>query len=145
MADVLLYSRPGCMFCAQVGTMLRDAAIPYRVIDVPDRTEQNVLIEQWNARAFPLVLVDGEYIGGFTHVVRLHSQGRLRNIVSPDGTLPSDAPQPAEGPPTRPRMASSTDLASKLPSSGTVAVARAAGSLADYAKLGEYLQRTKKA
>jgi glutaredoxin len=147
VADVVLYSRPGCMFCAQVGTMLRDAEVTFRVVDVPDRAAQNELIVQWNARAFPLVLVDGSYIGGFTHVVRLHAQGRLRHIASGDNmvVLPNDAPKPEEGPPTRPRMASSTDLASKVPSSGTIAVAQAAGSLADYAKLGEYLQRTKKA
>jgi glutaredoxin len=147
VADIVLYSRPGCMFCAQVGTMLRDADISFRVIDVPDRSAQNDLILQWNARAFPLVVVDGSYIGGFTHVVRLHAQGRLRHIASGDDSVipPQDTPTPEEASPTRPRMASSTDLASKLPSSGTMAVAQAAGSLADYAKLGEYLQRTKKA
>jgi glutaredoxin len=135
------------MFCAQVGTMLRDSDVSFRVIDVPDRGAQNELIVQWNARAFPLVLVDGSYIGGFTHVVRLHAQGRLRHIASGEDASvpPQDAATPEEPPPTRPRMASSTDLASKLPSSGTVAVAQAAGSLADYAKLGEYLQRMRKA
>jgi glutaredoxin 3 len=147
VADVVLYSRPGCMFCAQVGMMLRDADVSFRVVDVPDRAAQNELIVQWNARAFPLVLVDGSYIGGFTHVVRLHSQGRLRQIASADSSVipPQGVSNPEEAPPTRPRMASSTDLRSQLPSSGTVAVAQAAGSLADYAKLGEYLQRTKKA
>ena len=147
MADVVLYSRPGCMFCAQVGTMLRDAEVQFRVIDVPDRAAQNELIVQWNARAFPLVLVDGSYIGGFTHVVRLHAQGRLQHIASGDNPVvsPEDAAKPDEVPPTRPRIASSTDLTSKLPSSGTVAVAQVAGSLAGYAKLGEYLQRAKKA
>jgi glutaredoxin len=133
------------MFCAQVGTMLRDADVPFRVIDVPDRGAQNELIVQWNARAFPLVVVDGSYIGGFTHVVRLHAQGRLRHIASVDDQITAVATPPPETPPTRPRQASSTDLASKLPSSGTIAVAEVAGSLGDYARLGEYLQRMKKA
>jgi glutaredoxin len=131
------------MFCAQVGSMLRDAEIPYRVIDVPDRAAQNALIEQWGARAFPLVLVEGEYVGSFTHVLRLHSQGRLRTLLSRDASAADDA-QTSETLPVRPRMASSTDLVSKPPSSGMMAVSPAAGSLADYARLGEYLQRTKK-
>jgi glutaredoxin len=132
------------MFCAQVGTMLRDAEVPYRVIDVPDRAKQNELIEQWNARAFPLVLVEGEYIGGFTHVLRLHSQGRLRITLLGDADVRVENPQPSDTLPARPRLASSTDLGSKPPSSGMMPVAQAAGSLADYARLGEYLQRTKK-
>jgi glutaredoxin len=132
------------MFCAQVGTMLRDAAVPYRVIDVPDRAAQNALIEQWNARAFPLVLVEGEYVGGFTHVLRLHSQGRLRTTLLGEGEAGADDAQASDTLPVRPRLASSTDLASKPPSSGTIPVVQAAGSLADYARLGEYLQRTKK-
>jgi glutaredoxin len=133
------------MFCAQVAAMLRDAAVPYRVIDVPERAAQYALIEQCNARAFPLVLVEGAYIGSFTHILRLHSQGRLKSILSGDAKVPGDeVPQPVETPPTRPRLASSAELASKPPSSGAMAVAQAAGSLADYARLGEYLQRTKK-
>jgi hypothetical protein len=124
--------------------MLRDARVPYRVIDVPDRAAQNALIEQWNARAFPLVLVEGEYVGGFTHVLRLHSQGRLRTIVSADGEIPADDAQPSDTLPARPRLDSSTHLSSKPPSSGMMPVSQPAGSLADYARLGEYLQRTKK-
>jgi glutaredoxin len=147
------------MFCAQVAALLRDAEIPFRTIDVPERQAQDALCARYNAIAFPLVLVDREYLGGFTHMVRLHSQGRLKAIVSYDE---QDRPDKEPGP-ARQRLRSSADLTSDarrstpvpaplvpapgapvpaVPASGVPAPGGA--TLADFAKLGEYLQRTKK-
>jgi glutaredoxin len=129
------------MFCAQVAALLSEAGIPFRTIDVPDRTAQDALVERYDARAFPLVLVDRAYIGGFTHMVRLHSQGRLRSIAS-DDEQPAEAVP--ENPAMRPRLPSSGSLRAGEPAPAAEVTARAGGTLADFAKLGEYLQRMKK-
>jgi glutaredoxin len=137
------------MFCAQVAALLKEAEIPFRTIDVPERQAQDALVERYDARAFPLVLVDREYVGGFTHMVRLHSQGRLRSIVSyEDQERPDKDPAAA-----RPRLRSSADLTADgrrttpLPAAGVPTAAvpvPGAPTLADFAKLGEYLERAKK-
>jgi glutaredoxin len=127
------------MLCAQVGDLLNEAGIPFRTIDVPERRAQDALVAQYDAIAFPIVLVDRAYIGGFTHVVRLHAQGRLRSIVA------DDEPEGPVLPTPRPRLPSGADLTSSASMKAAVATtARAGGSLADFAKLGEYFQRTKK-
>lgn len=75
---VVVYRRPGCMFCSQVEELLRDNGIPFSSVDVEDRSEQERLCVHYDALAFPLVLADDRYIGGFTHVIQLHSDGRLQ-------------------------------------------------------------------
>ncbi len=143
MADVLLYSRPGCMFCAQVAALLRESGIQFHTLDVPERAAQDELVARYDARAFPLVLVNDEYIGGFTHVVRLHSQGRLRSIIRDEAREPRESRDPLSDSAVRARRTSSVDLTAEASASGPAAPARAGGGLADFAKLGEYLRRGK--
>ncbi len=78
MKTVVVYRRPGCMFCAQVEEILTEANIRFESREISDRHEQDRLTREHNALAFPLVMVDDSYLGGFTHVVQLHSEGRLR-------------------------------------------------------------------
>jgi glutaredoxin len=133
---VVVYSTPDCMFYQQVEAMLTEAGVTFRTINVPGRSAQEMMLAQYDARAFPLVLVEGVYVGGFPHVVRLHSQGLLRSIVE-------EAPVEPENTATRRRrLTSSADLSAKAPSSGTTP--RAGETLADDAKLGASFDRTKK-
>ncbi len=89
------------MFCEQVLELLREAGIPHREIEVNDAVEQMKLMEKCDARSFPVVFVDDVYIGGFTHIVHLHSQRRLLDLLGNDfeserperrSSRPSEAP-----------------------------------------------------
>src|SRR5262249_48606983 len=126
--DVVVYTRPGCIFCHQVQELMRDAGIRFRVALIEDRAQQEELVVRHAARSFPIVLVDGVYLGGFTHVVHLHSSGRLARLgESPldlrerEGEYGDDPDGPEE----------------ILPSS------RRESPLAKWAALGEYLQKRK--
>lgn len=124
MADILVYSRPGCMFCMQVEDLLTDAGVRFRALEISSREEQDGLMSRHDARSFPVVLVDGKYLGGFTHIVKLHSEGRLATLARSAGDPPTLEEEPS---------AASRE-------SGTQSVARS-GSLGDLAKLGELLSR----
>lgn len=117
MPQVTVYRRPGCMFCEQVEEILTENDIPYRSLEISERDEQERLSRQHGALSFPLVLVDDAYIGGFTHIVQLHSEGRLRAAVLKEA-LPEAGSRPRDQP-AKP------------------------GSLAGYAALGELLRRPK--
>ncbi|MEO9143123.1 MAG: glutaredoxin domain-containing protein [Polyangiaceae bacterium] len=82
--DVLLYTRTGCMFCKQVEDMLGEASIVFHSQLVEDRDEQDRLCQRYGAISFPLVLSGSRYVGGFMHIVKLYSEGRLGLIVSDD-------------------------------------------------------------
>ncbi len=95
MAEVVVYRRPGCMFCEQVEEILVENGVPFESVEVKERHEQEAISRRHGALAFPLVLVGGNYIGGFTHVVQLHSEGRLRAVML--GEKPKDAGKPDSG------------------------------------------------
>lgn len=98
---VCVYRRPGCMFCAQVEDMLSQDQVPFESISVEDKAEQERISQRHGALSFPLVMVDDQYVGGFTHVVQLHAEGRLRTALldeeEPDGTRPKSSKPPAVG------------------------------------------------
>lgn len=109
------------MFCKQVEDMLIEAGITYRSERIEDREEQDRLCAKYGALAFPLVLAGSQYVGGFTHVVKLHSEGRLRIIAFEDADPGDFPPTPAAGS-AKPKV----------------------GGLAGYAALGEYMKNRKK-
>lgn len=81
MGQVVVYRRPGCMFCEQVEEILTENGISFDSVEVKERHEQEAISRRHGALAFPLVLLDETYIGGFTHIVQLHSEGRLRAVL----------------------------------------------------------------
>jgi glutaredoxin 3 len=91
---IVLYTRPTCLFCEQVRDLFRDGGIPFREVVVSDVVQQMELMEKCDARSFPVVFVDDIYIGGFTHIVHLHSQGRLKELLG--GELELELPAPTE-------------------------------------------------
>ena|SRR5258708_39000115 len=80
--DVVLYTRPKCILCAQVSEHLTKANVPFRSIEVASLCEQERLSAQYSAKSFPLLVLDGKYLGGFTHVVHLISTGRLSALLA---------------------------------------------------------------
>ncbi len=104
-ARVEVYTRPLCLFCHQVLELLNRARVVYQRVDVVDRPEQDRLIAKYQAPAFPIVLVDGAYMGGYAHILHLHSQGRLDRLSTqaPEERQPPGstvAPQTPASPPT---------------------------------------------
>jgi len=128
--DVVVYSRPGCMFCSQVEGLLRSAGVKFESLEITSRDEQDDLMSHHDARSFPVVLVGGKYLGGFTHIVKLHAEGRLQRIgADPETSLPHAPSQRLPLPPSR--------RPSDIPGDAR------RGTLAELAKLGEYLKRQK--
>jgi glutaredoxin len=117
---VAVYSRPGCMFCAQVCELMRAAGLPHDEFDVSDRVDQGKLAARFGARSFPIVAVNGRYVGGFTHIVRLHAEGRLSSLAETK-TFPPEPNEDARVEPAPPKPVGSEP-----------------GRLGDYARLGEY-------
>ena len=63
-ADVTVFSRPGCVYCARAKGMLRDAGIEFEELvlnrDYTDRTLRAVA----DATTYPQVFINGEHVGG---------------------------------------------------------------------------------
>jgi len=84
MADppLIVYTRPMCILCAQVKDQLTKAGLTFKAIDVADPVEQERLATRFGARSFPLLVVRGKYLGGYTHLVHLLTTGRLAALLA---------------------------------------------------------------
>lgn len=77
---VILYTRPLCLLCHRVADLLRQACVHFKQVDVANRVEQDRIAASCNAPSFPIVFVDGRYIGGYAHILQLHATGRLMHL-----------------------------------------------------------------
>jgi glutaredoxin len=108
--------------------MLKEARIPFRAVHVADITQQSEIVSKVNAKSFPLVFVKDQYVGGFTHIVLLHSQGRLHELAAAEAPVEQQAKSLAPSPPPN-----------AAPSSSGVGALR--DEIAGYARWGDLKKR----
>lgn len=82
MKQLTLYTRPMCILCAQVKEQLAKANVPFKAQELATPEDQEAIIKRHRAKSFPLLVLDGAYLGGFTHVVHLLSSGKLQSLLS---------------------------------------------------------------
>ena len=70
-----IYSKPSCSFCLQAKQLLETKQLPfvYKQLGV-DYALQELWEVSPNARTFPVILKDGELIGGFTNLCEYLNQ-----------------------------------------------------------------------
>ena len=70
-----IYSKPSCSYCLQAKQLLETKQLPfvYKQLGV-DYTLQELWEVSPNARTFPVILKDGELIGGFTNLCEYLNQ-----------------------------------------------------------------------
>jgi glutaredoxin 3 len=76
---VKIYGTKYCGFCVAAKDLLERLGIPYEDIDVTgDRKARLALTEMAGGRrTVPVVLIDGEVIGGYVELARMASSGAL--------------------------------------------------------------------
>ena len=71
---------PGCPWCHRATQLLNRLAIPYQ-LDTVDTDER---FEAWRQRSgrnvFPQIFIDGDLIGGYDDLIRLHGAGSLEQL-----------------------------------------------------------------
>jgi glutaredoxin len=75
-----LYTRPGCILCAQVREQLRLARLRFEEVEVTEQEDQAQLLRRAKAAGFPALFLGERYVGGYTHVIYLLTQGRLQSL-----------------------------------------------------------------
>ena len=68
--NIIIYGKPGCIFCVKAKHFLERRHIPYTYIDIfsdieqPDKDVVNDVIAT-GYRSMPMVFIDGAFIGGY--------------------------------------------------------------------------------
>lgn len=74
--DVVVYSRPGCGYCAKAKALLRRRQVNFGVVDVGAEPHRRAEAQQ-HGPTFPQILVGSRSLGGFDALELLEKQGKL--------------------------------------------------------------------
>ena len=84
MADVVIYTRPFCGYCARAMALLNEKRVPFTEIEAgmdPDKRRE--MIERSGGRnTFPQIFVGGAHIGGCDDMLALERAGKLDPLLS---------------------------------------------------------------
>lgn len=83
MSHLTLYSTAACPICEQTKKLLSKWDIPYQEILLgEDKTALREFSEKTNgARMVPQILIDGNWIGGFSELTEMHMDGELDGFM----------------------------------------------------------------
>jgi glutaredoxin 3 len=84
MADVEIYTQPGCAFCARAKRLLESKRIPFREIHAPHGTpEREAAIERSGGRTtVPQIFIGGRHVGGSDDLAALDRRGGLEPLLA---------------------------------------------------------------
>lgn len=77
---VRLYTTPWCGFCRAAKRLLDERGIPYEDIDV-DGAERARVQAEYSWPTVPVVLIDGELVGGYTELEARDRAGGLADLA----------------------------------------------------------------
>ncbi len=83
MARVTVFSTASCPICEQTKALLSKWTIPYEEIRLDQQpSELRRFTRVTNgARMVPQILIDGEWIGGFTELTEMHMEDQLDHLM----------------------------------------------------------------
>lgn len=72
MKKITIYSKDACVFCTNAKMLLASKNIPYTELKLnEDFTRENLAELFPNARSFPVIVVDGFNIGGYSELSKM--------------------------------------------------------------------------
>ena len=78
MADVVIYTRPFCGYCARAMSLLNQKGAPFTEIEAgmdPDKRKE--MVQRSGRSTFPQIFIDGTHIGGCDDMMALERAGKL--------------------------------------------------------------------
>lgn len=82
MAKVLMYKKDPCPYCDRAVNFLNGKGIAYDVVDLtnkPDEIDRIKAETGW--RTVPIILINGQLVGGYTDLKALDDEGKLEPML----------------------------------------------------------------
>ncbi len=81
--DVKIYTSATCPYCVAAKQLLKDLGASFKEIALDTDPElRQGLMDEYAWRTVPLVLINGELIGGFDDLMKLHQTGNLQPLLA---------------------------------------------------------------
>ena len=84
MADIVIYTKPGCPYCISAkGLLDRKGAAFTEIVASNDPEKKQEMIQKSGGRAtFPQIFIDGKHIGGCDDIQALERRGGLDPLLA---------------------------------------------------------------
>ena len=84
MADVIIYTKPGCGYCHAAKALLDGKGADYiEVVASSDPAKKQEMIQRSGGRmTFPQIFIDGKHIGGSDDLHALDRRGELDPLLA---------------------------------------------------------------
>lgn len=82
-AKVTVYSKNPCPYCVAAKNFLEDRGIAFEMIDLTGQMDEMMKIKnQTGWSTFPIILINGKVIGGYTDLRQLDEDGQLESMLA---------------------------------------------------------------
>ncbi len=84
MADVVLYTKPGCPYCFAAMSLLKKKGVDYtEIVASNDPAKKAEMVEKsGGAATFPQIFIGGKHIGGSDDMHALDRKGELDALLA---------------------------------------------------------------
>ena len=83
MAQVTIYTRPGCGYCVRAVSLLADKGVAFDQIDMADQPDKRQeMMERSGRSTFPQIFVGEKHIGGCDDMMALERRGELDALLA---------------------------------------------------------------
>lgn len=84
MADVVLYTKPGCPYCSAALSLLKRKGAEYtEIVASNDPARKAEMVQKSGGRStFPQVFIDGKHVGGCDDLHSLDARGGLDPLLA---------------------------------------------------------------
>lgn len=84
MADVVIYTKPGCGYCHAALTLLDAKGVDYtEIVASNDPAKKQEMIQRSGGRmTFPQIFIGGKHIGGSDDLRALDARGELDSLLA---------------------------------------------------------------
>lgn len=84
MADVILYTKPGCPYChAAMALLDRKGAEYTEIVASNDPAKKAEMVEKSGGKStFPQIFIDGKHVGGSDDISALDRRGELDTLLA---------------------------------------------------------------
>jgi glutaredoxin 3 len=82
MAEIVIYTRPFCGYCARAMALLSQKGAPFTEIEAGmDPQKRREMMERSGRATFPQIFIDGRHIGGCDDLMALERAGQLDPLL----------------------------------------------------------------
>ena len=85
LAEVIIYTKPGCPFCAEAKELLDRKNAAFQEINAVDKNGahyKEMVARSNGAATYPQIFINGKHIGGRDALYKLEDEGKLDGLLA---------------------------------------------------------------